>query len=201
MGLKKAQDIQSKYTDNIEKQVVKLLSDCKHTSTLSDKQMTQEFEKVWKQATENVPGLKVRDIPARILNLLRNVLSNRNVHEILPSIDNQMETGKDQFKIRHNHYFNWKKFHHLWNGELQTLADGVIENCKQFVHDKTKTNGDYHESFTRELLEKIDECLQQSCIRDKIKTQFEINLKLHFCRFASRKFLKVHHKFISDNDP
>ncbi|XP_059204096.1 up-regulator of cell proliferation-like [Centropristis striata] len=200
IGSKKVQDIQRKYRSEIEEQVMKLLSDCKD-STRSDEQLTQEFEKMWAQATGNVPHLKERDIPACILSQLRKNVSNLNVNEILQNIDELKEIGKDPFKTRGDHVDSFtKKFQYLWGGDLQRFADSVIEISTKFVLDKTKTTGDYHDSFTRELLEKIDDSLKQSYKRYKTNTQFEIDLKLHICGIAARGFLKMHKKFMSDND-
>ncbi|KAG8001103.1 Interferon-induced very large GTPase 1 [Nibea albiflora] len=197
IGLKKAQDIQKEYRGEIEERVMKLLSDCKD-SKLSDNQLKQEFEKMWTQATETVPPLKERDIPACVLNQLRKHFSNRNVNEKLQNIELR-EIGKDQFKTRSDSFM--EKVQYWWKGDLQHFADSVIQTSKQFVLEKTKTNGDYHESFTRDLLEKIDESLKQNVTRYKPNTQFEVDLKLHICGIAAREFLKMHRRFMSGNDP
>ncbi|KAI3377046.1 hypothetical protein L3Q82_000047 [Scortum barcoo] len=198
-GSKQVQDIQRKYTGEIEKQVMKLLKDCKG-SKLTDEQLTREFEQMWTKATETVPGPTERDIPACVLNQLKNSFSNRNVNEKLPNTEELKELGKDKFKIRKEHTeFFVKKY--LWSRDLQTFTDNVIEISTQFVLDKTKTNEDYHDTLTRDLLVKVDESLKQSYKQYKTNKQFEIDLKLHICGFASREFLKMHKKFISDNDP
>ncbi|XP_070762960.1 up-regulator of cell proliferation-like [Enoplosus armatus] len=200
IGSKNAQDIQRQYRGVIEERVMKLLSDCKD-STLSDEQLTHEFEKMWAQATVNVPGLTEQDIPTCILNQLRKNFSNRNVNEKLQNIDELKEIGKGQFMTRRDHMDSFmKRAQHMWGCDLQGFADSVIEISTQFILQKTKTNGDYHDSFTRDLLEKIDESLKQSYKRYTTNTQFEIDLKLHMCGIASREFLKMHQKFMSDND-
>lgn len=198
IGLKKAQDIQRKYRDVIEEQVMKLLTDCKD-SRLPDEQVTQEFEKMWAKATENLPGLTERDVSACILNQLRKHFSNHNANEKLQNIDELSKMGKDQFKIRWNHTDCFvKKF--LWSADLQSFADNIIETSTQFILDKMNTNEDYHESFTRDLLEQMDESLKHGYTHYNTNAQFEIDLKLHICGIASREFLKMHRKFISDND-
>ncbi|XP_022604333.1 up-regulator of cell proliferation-like [Seriola dumerili] len=295
ISTKKAQDIQRKYRGVIEERVMKLLGDCKE-STLSDEQLTCEFEKMWVEATVNVSGLKERDIAACVWEQLRKNFSNLNVNEKLQNIRDQEEIGRGQFKIRSDHVDSFKRkckqllkptdlqsfadsviesctqfiddkmwveatvnvsglkerdiaacvweqlrknFSNLNVNEklqnirdqeeigrgqfkirsdhvdsfkrkckqllkptdLQSFADSVIESCTQFIDDKVKTNGDYHDSFTKDLLEKIDTSLSQSNNRHKTTTQFEIDLKLHICGIASRKFLQMHRKFLSDNDP
>ncbi|KAI3377718.1 hypothetical protein L3Q82_008445 [Scortum barcoo] len=198
-GSKQVQDIQRKYRGEIEKQVMKLLKDCKG-SKLTDEQLTREFEQMWTKATETVPGPTERDIPACVLNQLKNSFSNRNINETLPNPEELKELGKGQFKIRKEHTEFFVK-RYLWSRDLQTFTDNVIEISTQSVLDKTKTNEDYHDTLTRDLLVKVDESLKQSYKQYKTNKQFEIDLKLHICGFASREFLKMHKKFISDNDP
>ncbi|XP_067451525.1 interferon-induced very large GTPase 1-like [Thunnus thynnus] len=199
---KKAQDIQKEYTGRIEDKVKKLLSDCKNTDKLSDEQLKHEFEKMWTEATKNVSGLKERDIAAQILNQLRKNFANQNVNEKFQNIEDLKEIGKTAFKTGHEHIDPFmKKVESLLLGDLQNISDNVIESCIQFVLDKTKENTDYHDSFTGELLKKIDESLKQSYKHHKTNMQFVFDLKLHICGIASREFLKMHQNFLSDNDP
>ncbi|XP_067450019.1 interferon-induced very large GTPase 1-like isoform X2 [Thunnus thynnus] len=200
---KNVQDIQKEYRGGVEDEVMKLLSACKHSDKLSDEQLTQKFEKMWTEATKNVSGLKERNIAKSVLNQLRRNFSNQNVNEKFQNITDLKEIGKGPFKTGHEHTDSWmKKFKHLIRlGDLQNFADSVIESCTRVVFDKAKTNTDYNDSFTRELLEKIDEYLDQSYKHHKTNMQFEFDLKLHMCGIASREFLKMHQKFLSDNDP
>ncbi|XP_062271156.1 interferon-induced very large GTPase 1-like [Scomber scombrus] len=196
---KQAQDIQRKYRGRIEDKVMKLLKACKG-STLSDGQLKSEFEKMWTEATKNVSGLKERDIAASILHQLRKNFSNRNVNEEFQNIKDLKDFGKDPFKTKHGHIDSYmEKLKHLWKGELQNFVDTVIESCKLFVLDKANT--DYHDSFTRDLLKKIDDYLDQNYKYHKTNAKFEIDLKLHICGIASREFLKIHRKYLSDKDP
>ncbi|XP_053174978.1 interferon-induced very large GTPase 1-like isoform X1 [Scomber japonicus] len=200
---KQAQDILRKYREGIEDEVMKLLSACKG-STLSDDQLTHEFEKMWTEATKNVSDLKEQDIAANILNQLRKNFSNRNVNENFQKIKDLKEFGKDPFKTSCDHLNSWlNKAESVVRGlgDLQNFANGVIESCTRFVLDKGKTNTDYHDSFTRDLLEKMDESLQQSYKYHKTNAKFEFDLKLHICGIASREFLKMHQKYLSDKDP
>ncbi|XP_062293239.1 up-regulator of cell proliferation-like [Scomber scombrus] len=196
---KKAEYIQSEYREGIEDEVMKLLSACKG-STLSDEQLKDQFEKMWTEATKNVPRLKERDIAASVLEQFRKHFSNQNVIENLQHITDLKETGKCPFKTKRDHTDHlFKKL--LGRGNLQNFADTVIESCTRFVLDKAKSNTDYHDSFTRDLLEKMDEYLQQNYKHHKTNAKFEFDLKLHICGIASREFLKMHRKYLSDRDP
>ncbi|KAM9860800.1 up-regulator of cell proliferation-like [Aulostomus maculatus] len=197
---KTAQDIQKKYRGVIEERVMKLLSNCKD-ARLSDEKLTEEFEKMWAVATVSIPTLKKRDIPTNILDHLRKSLSNRNVNEDLQNIDlKEVEMGP--FKTRADHVDSFvKKFQGIWKGDHQIFANSVIESSTRFILDKTKTNRDYHDSFTRDLLERINKSLKQCYQCHKTNAQFEIDLKLHICGIASREFVKMHEQFLSNNDP
>ncbi|XP_029946599.1 up-regulator of cell proliferation-like [Salarias fasciatus] len=197
---KKFQNIQRKYRSVIEEQVMKLLSDCKDRS-LTEEELKQEFEKMWDKTTADVSGLKERDVAASVLNQLRKNFTNLNVSEILHNI-NLKEMGNNPFKTRREHTDSWTtKLKHFFTGDLQSVADNIIESCTQFIIDKVSTNQDYHESFTNYLLEKLDGFLQQSHKDQKTNTKFETDLKLHICGIAAREFQKMHRKFLSENDP
>ncbi|XP_063350730.1 up-regulator of cell proliferation-like [Pelmatolapia mariae] len=196
---KKAQDIQRNYRDVIEEQVMRLLGNWKK-SALSDKQLIDEFEKMWTEATINVCGLKEQDIAGSVLMQLKKNFSNRNVNKDL-QVDLK-EYGKKPFKVIRVHFDSWiKGVIHWILGDCQSFADSAIESWTQFVLDIVKTNGDYHEIFTRDLLEKIDSFVEHSYKHHKTNMQFEIDLKLHICSFATRQFLEMHKKFLYKNNP
>ncbi|XP_051920019.1 up-regulator of cell proliferation [Hippocampus zosterae] len=207
-GLKKAQDIQREYRGVIEERVMKLLSDFKGCS-LSDDQLREEFDKMWATTTANVPTVNEQDIPAYILAQLRKNVLHQNVNENFRRIKNLMHFGMGPFKTRSDHVDSIrKKFEHMYkdncqrsNNNLQLFADNVIATSIQFILDKTKSNGDYHDSFPRDLLQRIDELLDQGYKCHQTNTQFEIDLKLHICGIAAREFLEMHQRFLSNNDP
>ncbi|XP_034051410.1 up-regulator of cell proliferation-like [Thalassophryne amazonica] len=201
INLKKALEIQKEYRGTIEERVMKLLSDCKH-STLSDEQLTQEFERMWAANTVNVSCLKARDISAYILEELRKNFLNQNVNEDLQNIEDLNEMGKGPFQTKRDHLDSYKNhFRELFTRGLQNFADNIIKTCTSFVCDKAKTKGDYHDSFTRDLLKKIDDSVTESRKCHKTSRQFEIDLKLHICGIASREFCKMHKKFLAAHNP
>ncbi|XP_034536159.1 up-regulator of cell proliferation-like [Notolabrus celidotus] len=198
----KAEDLQRKHREVIEERIMKLLSDCKKRS-LSEEELEEEFEKMWAEVTVNVSGLKEKDMPAEIFDQLKKHLLNLNVSEELSKITDLRESGLGQFKAKTEH-INMKNvlnffFQKNIQRELQSLADDVIESFTQFVEDIAKTERDYHESFTKDLLEKIDESLKQS--RKKCKQKFVTDLKLHICGIATREFLQMHRKYLIRRDP
>uniref|UniRef100_A0A3B5AMP4 VLIG-type G domain-containing protein n=1 Tax=Stegastes partitus TaxID=144197 RepID=A0A3B5AMP4_9TELE len=117
---------------------------------------------------------------ANISGLKERDITRCVLMQLRKSFSNRNEAGRDRF---------------------ETHRDNVIESCTRFIHDKANTDGDYHDSFTMDLLEKINEFLQQSDKQHKTNTKYEIELKLHICGIATREFLKMHRKYLSDNDP
>ncbi|XP_054627930.1 up-regulator of cell proliferation-like isoform X1 [Dunckerocampus dactyliophorus] len=202
IALRKALDIIQEYCGTIEERVMKLLSKCKDTQ-LSDHRLREEFDKMWASATANVPTLKEQDIHASILTQLKRNLSNRNVSEDLQHIEDLKSFGRDTFKTRIDHVDSlMKKMKYMWTqAELQMFADNVIETSTQFVVDKTKSDDDYHDSLSRDLLQRIDESLNEGYKSHRSNIRFEIDLKLHICGIAAREFLKMHQRFLSNNDP
>ncbi|XP_026234895.1 up-regulator of cell proliferation-like [Anabas testudineus] len=202
---KELQDKINKFTEVIEEQVLQLLSDCKQ-STLSDEELTDEFEKMWTKETNKVTGLKEQNICENILKLLRASFLNRKVNEFFENIGDLTEIGRSPFKVKLVHIEGAKALCNLHfylqkdvERELQKIADNTIDSCRQILVDVTKKNTDYHESFTKDLLDKVEESLKPH--KKLCKTRFEFDLKLHICGFASREFVQMHRQFLSDNHP
>ncbi|XP_041669725.1 up-regulator of cell proliferation-like [Cheilinus undulatus] len=197
---KEAEDIQRKHREVIEERVMTVVRDCK-PQKLSEEKLKEEFEKMWADVTKNVAGLKEQDIPAKVLNQLRRHFLNLNVNENLRKITDLQQMGTSQFHVKSEHV---KTSFKVWRQgdmkrELQSLADSVIDCCTRFMEYTAQSGRDYHDSFTKELLEKADESMKR---RSRNHTpQFEIDLKLHICGFASRKFLDMHRKYLTDRDP
>ncbi|KAK2854312.1 hypothetical protein Q5P01_006973 [Channa striata] len=204
-SIRKAEEVQRKCRTVIEKQVMKLLSDCKD-STLSNDELIDEFEKMWTEVIVKESGLKEKDVSASVLHQLKRNFFNRNVNEELQSIGDLKEIGKAPFEVKSEHinekktkvsrsFFKEKDIQR----DLRIFADPVIESCSRFVRDIARTNRDYHDCFTKDLLDKIDESLKSA--PKHRSPQFEIDLKLHMCGIASREFLQMHRQFLIDRDP
>ncbi|XP_034074454.1 up-regulator of cell proliferation-like isoform X2 [Gymnodraco acuticeps] len=198
---KEAQDIQRKHREIIEKAVMKLFSDREHR-TLSDEQLERDFQQMWTKVTANVSGLKELNISDKILEQLRIHFSNRNVNKELKNIKDLKDIGKNRLMIKYEHVkVGWKGLA-VWQKEelkreLQSFADTAIESCRLSVCGIAKTDADYHDSFTKNLLQNVDVSLKGKSFQLK----FEIDLKLHICGIASREFLQMHKHFLLARDP
>ncbi|XP_057708400.1 interferon-induced very large GTPase 1-like isoform X2 [Corythoichthys intestinalis] len=200
IGLQKAQDIQQNHRGMIEERVMKLLHNFKDLS-LSDDQLRKEFEKMWNAATANIPSLKEQDIPTKILSQLMENFLNRSVNENLAYNKSLTDFGMGPFETRMEHRSILKIIKNYFTGKTDIYANGIIESSTQYVFDTCKSHGDYHDSFTRDLLHMIDKKLSEGSKRHQTTSKFEIDIKLHICGIAAREFLKMHQRFLSKNDP
>ncbi|XP_026234187.1 up-regulator of cell proliferation-like [Anabas testudineus] len=187
---KELKDKMNKFTEVVEEQVLQLLSDCKQ-STLSDEELRDEFEKMWTKETNKVTGLKEQNICENILKLLRASFGNRKVNEFFENIGDLTEIGRSSFEVTSSNSSCLLACVPVSRPTLQDIADNTIESCRQILVDVTKKNTDYHESFTKDLLDKVEESL-----KPHKNTKFEFDLKLHICGIASREFVQMHKTFL-----
>ncbi|KAI5102662.1 interferon-induced very large GTPase 1-like, partial [Silurus meridionalis] len=203
----KVEEIHSKQTAMIERQVLQLLQSCKHLKELSDEDLKTEFEKMWRNEVANITGLKERDISADVLKQLRASLGNRQVIEDLQNVKDLPQCGQKDFKSKNKHvnmgkgFDMVKGFFKLNNAKhaLDVIAANIITSCSMTIDQFTQSKSDYHETFTKDVLDKIDEHLKKE--GSKYNTKFEFDLKVHICGIASRKFTDMHRKYLADQDP
>ncbi|XP_058872845.1 up-regulator of cell proliferation-like [Acipenser ruthenus] len=213
-GMKKVHDVNKKHKAILEERVLQLLGDCRERNKdLSEKQLKQEFEKMWEDTVKRLDfkGVEKRDMGLDVYNQLRKQLK-RNVgavNMVLNEATDLTEYGKTQFNVTDKHFDPvWCKKHHADPMDLSTnpkeeaeaMVKSVTEQCMEFVANKKRSKTNYHETYTRELLEMIDVKLKGI---EKLQTnaQFEVDLKLHICGFAAREFQQMHEDFIKVNDP
>ncbi|KAM9398966.1 up-regulator of cell proliferation-like isoform 1-T1 [Salvelinus alpinus] len=209
-GMKELNNIQSSQASTMEKKVLDLLHKCRQNqSVLSDKALSEEFENMWKKTLSEI---HFKELPRRdvaqdaILTLSRN-LSTRGgqVNKMLVG-NNLVECGKKEFVVETGGFgekcgglFKHWDINHYRN-KLQELCDNIITQCQLFITQKVENKTDYHDTYIKELLNKIDETLEQHK-NVKISEECESSLKLHICGRAAREFQKMHNDFIEVNDP
>ncbi|MGH0185244.1 UNVERIFIED_CONTAM: hypothetical protein FKN15_023990 [Acipenser sinensis] len=180
---------------------------------LSEEQLEKEFEKMWEETVKKLDfkGLEKRDIVLDVYNQLRKQLERHGggVKMVLNQASSLTKYGKKQFNVTDKHIDRaWYKKHFTDRVGLSThpkeeaeaMVKSITEQCTEFVSHKKNSKTDYHETYTRELLEMLDVKLKEI---EKLQTnaQFEVDLKLHICGFAAREFQQMHEDFIEDNDP
>ncbi|CAB1322362.1 unnamed protein product [Coregonus sp. 'balchen'] len=204
-----ADDIHRKQKVRIEQKVSQLLQNSNDSKTpLSDEQLKDEFGKMWSREIVKISGLEERDIPSSVFKQLRDAFSNRNVNEEFQNVENLTAYGKEPFKARDRHictmtHFKLKMMFAKEKAKesLQRFSESVIDTCTRFIVDSTKSQTDYHDCLTKEVIEKINESLIENYKDLKTNTKFEVDLKLHICGIASREFLHMHRNFLLRKDP
>ncbi|MGH0124579.1 UNVERIFIED_CONTAM: hypothetical protein FKN15_021316 [Acipenser sinensis] len=211
-GKLKVRDINLKHKSVLEKKVLQVLEGCRESNVgLSDEELTEEFEKMWKETVSelNFIGLQKRDIGSNVLNQLRKQLGRHvgAVTKVLNETSGLTNYGTTEFKVTSTHlhraFFEqitdyFRKTNHI--EETNKMAQSIIAQSRQFVASKNNRTTDYHETYTGELLEMIDQKLKE-IEKPKTNAQFEVDLKLHICGFAAKAFQQMHENFIEDNNP
>uniref|UniRef100_A0A3B1JEP1 VLIG-type G domain-containing protein n=1 Tax=Astyanax mexicanus TaxID=7994 RepID=A0A3B1JEP1_ASTMX len=199
----KLEDLQRKQSAMIEKKVLEMLKNYKDRKhELSDKELEADFESMWNKTLMNISGLKERDIPSEMLKQLGQSFGNAPVTEQMEGVKNLTEYGCDEFKVKSKRHFSkWRRFKNVIakrsiKQDVKAAAGNAIQNCTKMIEE---SKSDYHSLLTKELIKKIDEFIQT--VNSKTNITFEVDLKLHICGIASRKFLEMHRKFIAEKDP
>ncbi|XP_053538766.1 up-regulator of cell proliferation [Ictalurus punctatus] len=204
----KVEEIQNKQAAMIECKVRQLLQNYKdRNDAVSDDDLMADFERMWNREVANITGLKEKDVPADVLKQLRASLGNRQVMEDLQNVKSLTQYGQEDFKAKKRHVNlgkkNEKTKHFLktksLKQDLQIVAVDVITSCSRMIEQFTQSKSDYQETFTKDVLDEIDEHLNKA--GSKFNTKFEFDLKLHICGIASRKFLEMHRKYLTEHDP
>ncbi|XP_070971758.1 interferon-induced very large GTPase 1-like isoform X2 [Oncorhynchus clarkii lewisi] len=209
-GMTELNNIKSSQANTMEKKVLDLLQKCRQNkSGLSDKELSKEFEVMWKKTLAEIhfKGLPKRDVAQGAFHILSGNLTTRGgqVNEMLVRI-NLEDCGKEEFVVETRGLgeligglFKHFDINH-YRKKLQELCDDIITQCQLFITQKVESKTDYHDTYIKELLNKIDETLQQHKIV-KNSEECEVSLKLHICGRAAREFQKMHNYFIAVNDP
>ncbi|KAM9398954.1 interferon-induced very large GTPase 1-like [Salvelinus alpinus] len=209
-GMTELNNIKSSQASTMEKKVLTLLQKCrKKESVLSDEELSKEFENMWRKTLSDIhfKGLPSRDVAQGAFLMLRGNLSTRGGHVNSMVVGNNLvDCGEKEFVVKTGGLL--KQFGDLvkqlgfnyFRNKLQELCDNIITQCQLFITQKVESKTDYHDTYIKELLNKIDETLEQQK-NVKISEECEVSLKLHICGRAAIEFQKMHNDFIEVNDP
>lgn len=82
--------------------------------------------------------------------------------------------------------------------EAQHVAYKNIEECNQFVAEKCSLPKDFSDSYIVELLENIENTVTEKSM--KIRSFFEVDLKVYICNAACQNFQKLHDHYAKDRE-
>ncbi|KAK1796843.1 hypothetical protein P4O66_000936 [Electrophorus voltai] len=198
--------IKKTHTEMMEQKVLNLVEEFKKDkSPKSDEELEKIFEGIWQQTLneQSFEGLHKKDIFSLVFGELRENLKQKgsSLQEEMNKVKLE-QCGHVRFKVNEKGLF--KKVKSLFYAEntrnIQEMADNLIMACSQLVMEKVNKKCDYHETYIQEILNMTDERLKTN--KNLGFTQnFELDLKLHICGFAARKFMEMHDSYIKDNDP
>ncbi|CAB1326953.1 unnamed protein product [Coregonus sp. 'balchen'] len=209
-GMTELNNIKSSQASTIEKKVLDLLQICRQKKyNLSDEALSKEFEIMWRKTLSEIhfKGLPKRDVAQDAFLMLRSNLSTRSSHVNSLLVGTRLlDCGRKAFVVESESWWQQTKNivkhgdrdHH--RKQLQDLCDDIITQCQEFIKEKVKGKSDYHDTYIKDLLNRIDETLQRHK-NVKVSEECEVSLKLHICGRAAREFQKMHDDFIEVNDP
>ncbi|KAE8578143.1 hypothetical protein XENTR_v10023354 [Xenopus tropicalis] len=214
-GKLKIQAIQRGYQMKIENEVTNLLESVKREKRrLSNKEVTNAFETMWKRTLAEVPRnlLEKRNVSEEMIQKLKKDQANKAsyINERLLKVRHLEEFGKNEFTIRENpsdtKENTFSKITEFWRKQssqkLRDFAFSIITKCNRYVNEKVKTEVDYNDMYCQELLNIINEKLGEKEYASLHSThQFELDLKLHILGNAAPRFQRMHNAFNQQNDP
>lgn len=179
---------------------------------LQDVQLEKEFEAVWSHILSNFDfrPSETEDITARVRNVLRENLMSRGLQKHLKKLDDigQNQTPDNQnhkFYIYDEHFGYRSRLKHMFEDnnrlqklEAQQLACHIIEQCEQFVKEKSLSHTDFSDGYIKDLLENVERGLKDKAI--EIKSVFEVDLKIFLCNAACHDFQKLHDRYAKDRE-
>ncbi|KAG8549217.1 hypothetical protein GDO81_022085 [Engystomops pustulosus] len=215
-GKLKIEDIKKQYQAKIEGKIDELLRTCREKNKeLSDLEVEAAFDAMWKKTLDHlqIEKLESRNVSDAMLQQLRQDMSSRG-----PDINKKLlavkRLGEDKggFKIDTNSHIDkvWcdslLKAVRIKNNEpyekLGDFATSLIEMCDAYVTEKENTTEDYDDTYCQEILQKINRSLEDDQYTSlHFTVHFVLDIKLFIFGKASRRFQKMHDKFIETKDP
>ncbi|XP_063045699.1 interferon-induced very large GTPase 1-like [Engraulis encrasicolus] len=201
----------------VEERVLKLIEDCQQSeSQKSEQELRSDFEKVWAETANefSFEGPRRQNVLLCVHTQISSSLhrKGRSAAEDLTDVDLN-EYGMKPFTVSDDSSTlglvekdgdepvknQFRKRSAI--NEAQTMADIIIVACEQLVVQYTSKEVDYDETYTTDILNKIDgEIKMQRPKYFKITEEFETSLTLHVCASAAREFQKMHDRFLKRND-
>ncbi|XP_026502794.2 interferon-induced very large GTPase 1-like, partial [Terrapene carolina triunguis] len=212
-GRSKIDHLQAGYMKVIEGKVDGLLRDCREREKeLKPKELEREFAKMWKETLAELPleRLPLRQIHEDVYYQLCKDLENRGslVKQMLHKAQNLLTYQSKPFRMKKEYLdLAWYKaamefITQQCKHELEEFTKSLVEECRRCIGQKVHSQGDYDQTYCRELLWMINERLQENVVGKMCTSaSFEVDLKLHILGEAASTFQKMHEDFLKKNDP
>lgn len=189
-----------------ETKLCELIENSKSTQILQeDTKLEEEFESLWSKTMSQIDlrPSETEDITPTVIAILRQNLINRGLHKHIKTIEKIGQNQPKGFKVQDEYFVYHSRLKHMFNDnrknlklEAQQVACHMIEQYNQFVADKSNSLLDFSYDYITELLEIIDKTLKEKSM--KIKSAFEVDLKVYLCGFACKDFQQLHDCYAKD---
>ncbi|XP_076843538.1 interferon-induced very large GTPase 1-like isoform X2 [Brachyhypopomus gauderio] len=206
-GMDKLDKIKKTHTEIMEQKVLHLVEQFrKDKSSKSDEELENIFEGIWQQTLKELSfkGLQKKDIFSLVFGELRDNLKQKG-----SSLQQKMnkvkleQCGQAPFVVTREGLIQKVRSYFgvdVHTANVQEMADNVIMVCSQLVMEKVNRKYDYHDTYIQEILNMTDHRLKTNKNLG-FSNNFELELKLHICANAARKFQEMHELYIKENDP
>ncbi|XP_073491936.1 interferon-induced very large GTPase 1-like [Aquarana catesbeiana] len=213
-GKFKIQNIQTNSQKLMEGKITDLLKRCREMKKkLNNEELKREFEGMWERTLTDlqIEELKTRIVSRSMFYKLMNDMSNKGsaVNQHLLSVKDLADITQTDFKMDEKYIAKgWftkltDKFRHkneLFD-KINGFARSLIDNCNKYIREKVETGEDYCDNYCQELLHMITTEISKQSRNLHLSSWFEVDIKLHILRKASKEFQAMHEKFIRENDP
>ncbi|KAM9335595.1 up-regulator of cell proliferation-like [Symphorus nematophorus] len=205
-GMVEIDKIKENHAKELEERVRQLIEKCREKKgNMTDKELDKEFDKMWSKIEKELSfsNIAIKDIYTSVSCHLRANLSRKGSHACnLLSQKSLEDCGLVPFKYKGEGFFKQvsSRVFSSHTKAVNEFADTIIVACEQIVTEKIDRKSNYHDTYTQEILNTIDDRLQNN---QDLKTgiEFEVSLKQHICGVAARQFQKMHEDFRHENDP
>ncbi|XP_073491962.1 up-regulator of cell proliferation-like [Aquarana catesbeiana] len=213
-GKFKIQNMQNNTQKLIEDKITDLLKRCREKKKkLNNEELKREFELMWEKTLTDlqIEELKTHNVSRSMFQQLMNDMSNKGsaVNEHLLGVMDLADITQTDFKMDKKYIergwitkltdtFRSKNEHF---DKINDFAHSLIDYCKKYIRGKVETGEDYCDNYCQELLHMITTEISKQSRNLHLSTEFEVDIKLHILRKASREFQEMHEKFIRENDP
>ncbi|XP_073491938.1 interferon-induced very large GTPase 1-like isoform X2 [Aquarana catesbeiana] len=213
-GKFKIHNMQNNTQKLIEDKITDLLKRCREKKKKPKiKEVKREFEGMWKRTLTDlqIEKLKTRIVSRSMFQQIMNDMSNKGsaVNEHLLSVMDLADITQTDFKMDEIYIergwftkltdkFRSKNEHF---DKINGFARSLIDICKKYIREKVETGEDYCDNYCQELLHMITTEISKQSRNLHLSSWFEVDIKLHILRKASREFQEMHEKFIRENDP
>ncbi|XP_029442086.1 interferon-induced very large GTPase 1-like [Rhinatrema bivittatum] len=197
----------AEYEDNLfqkSKDVALLLKNKK----LSDEDLRDHFNLLWNEfvsdIASSVPPSKQPNVSIDVENILLSTFQRE------PLIQEKIQQ-LNRFSINYFEHVQMKKAKWSWKKTLQEddkrnieqLKDRLVQNIDAYIKEKEQRRMDYNISYIHYIVNEVNNEVD-ALSKGKtftLTTPFKIDLLLHICQTAAKKFENMHKVFQKSNDP